>query len=437
MSRPAGLPPRPTPVADTYRPVERDTSSRYPDSRQPDHQAHGRHDDMYQFRGNGYSGHDENRRPTYPPEMPRRYDAPPPPGTVDSYRPESRGFNFNSQPPPGIDLNRMTDAYRPSPNNNRAEYRNGHRDDYNTESRSVVREPRSFQSQTRAERHHQRQRGGAGNRGRFGQRKIFEKTAERAILLSTRQPTPELMAGMAEDDGHTTKYLPVEDLSDSDEADMDVSDSDAEKLDGEAGQPKKKQARTEVRQSSDGDSVPRWSNPDPYSVLPPLDESQRKTKDVVKLIRKARVTVASEEAPKTEATTDDFISFDFGDPDEDDNAPFVAERDTSSLGVAGAPTGPRAFSHRDSFQQTLPPSNVRVKPNNSNVLDTSSDPALGNRKRNIDDEIIGPPRPIKKPGGKGRPPANGKIVPEWTCPPSVNATPWCKDHSQTEKMGQW
>jgi non-canonical poly(A) RNA polymerase PAPD5/7 len=113
---------------------------------------------------------------------------------------------------------------------------------------------------------------------------------------------------MDDDQANAVKYVPIEDVSDSEEAEMDMSDD-------EGAEPKKKQARTQTL-AADGDSVPKWSNPDPYTVLPPLDEAQRKKKDVVKLIRKARVTASTESMTKTEAVSDDFISFDFDDQDD-------------------------------------------------------------------------------------------------------------------------
>jgi non-canonical poly(A) RNA polymerase PAPD5/7 len=414
MSRPAGLPPKPPP-GDSWRPEPpREPQTQFTSGNQKA-ESYRRHDEMYQFRGNDYPNREENRAPTYSYNpSPRRYDAPPGVPTGDSYRP-TNGFNFTSQPPPSIDLSRMSsDTYRPQSITS-----NGHRSDHRYDRANAPTGPGR-----------QRQRGGGTYRGRTP----WVKTADRPMLHTSRQRTPELMPGMIEEKGNIVKYLAVEDLSDSDEADMDVSDDDdSENGESEAPvQPKKKQARLGVNQSKDGDSVPRWSNPDPYSVLPPTDESQRKTKDVVKLIRKARVVEASEETPKVETEADDFISFDLGD-DEDGHV--SGTDDESGLGVTGAPTGPRAYSHRDSIHQILPPTEVKNKNGISQTIDKSSDPSLGNRKRNFDDEIKGPPLGVKKSGGK-KPPARGMILKEWTCPEGSNPTPWCKiDNSHTTNMG--
>jgi non-canonical poly(A) RNA polymerase PAPD5/7 len=99
-----------------------------------------------------------------------------------------------------------------------------------------------------------------------------------------------------------------DDMSDDDETDMEV-ETDNSDSEGNA-----KAARTQVNRA-DGDSVPKWSNPDPYTVLPPPEETTGKKTDFVKLIRKAK----NQEAEKalghnSVAANDDFISF--GDEDD-------------------------------------------------------------------------------------------------------------------------
>jgi non-canonical poly(A) RNA polymerase PAPD5/7 len=204
------------------------------------------------------------------------------------------------------------------------------------------------------------------------------------------------MPGMEETEGTIPKYMALEDLSDSDEAEMDVSDDEGDKSDHEEEeQPKKKQVRTEAKVSADGDSVPRWSNPDPYTALPPPDESSHKKKDVVKLIRKARVTASLNEATKSAAETDDFISFDFGNDNiagADEHA--ATSDDESVVEVPGASTGPRNgtrnYSHRE---EVLGPRDaarsleLTTPTGKSRAIDTSTDPDLGNRKRTHDDKI--------------------------------------------------
>jgi non-canonical poly(A) RNA polymerase PAPD5/7 len=104
-------------------------------------------------------------------------------------------------------------------------------------------------------------------------------------------------------------YRAYMELSDSDEADMDISGSDG---DG----PSAKRARTVETKAPAADSVPKWSNPDPYTALPPPGASQSKKKDVVQLIRKSRVQ--AEESKKTDIPEKaaEYISCDFSDDEE-------------------------------------------------------------------------------------------------------------------------
>jgi non-canonical poly(A) RNA polymerase PAPD5/7 len=330
----------------------------------------------------------------------------------DSYRPGGNGgndFTFRYDAPPGVDFS-QGDKYRP-------------RED---------RRPRPRDARRNA----------PGGRGRGGYRgRGPTKAADRPMLNSNRAPTPDLMPGMDEEDKSGVKFRAIEDMSDSDETDMDVSSDDEEKEE----QPRKKQARTEAKKD-DGDSVPRWSNPDPYTALPPPDESQRKKKDVVKLIRKARVVPAADDAPKPEAAADDFISFDFGDDimGEEDDATYE-----DGVGVPGAPTGPR-FSHRDHIQaqlpSTKPPHNTEYDSPTEDVQktpvsnDQSRDSALGSRKRNANDEIkrdepLKPPPFIAK-FRSSKQPVGGNINREWRVTATCDPTPWCQvDHSATENMG--
>lgn len=375
----------------------------------------------------------------------------------DIYRPPEGNFSFRAEAPASIDF-RSADTQRP---------------------RSPIRQ-REYQPNNSSYRGNNnfRQRGGHGYRGRGGPR----LASERAFLQGNRAPTPELMAGMEEDVSHGARYIPIEDVSDSSEAEMDLSDDEGEQDDG---QPKKKQARID-KKAADGDSAPRWSNPDPYTVLPPPDETQRKKKDVVKLIRKARVEAASTSTPKVGGHADDFISFDFGDePEEEtDDEEQVMQSKPRRIGVDGAPTGPRQQTQRsksqiDGYGRTISsdiPNSVDLIPekqqaiqgrkrngndgsqklatsNLANTIDLTTEPSLGSRKRTIRDEIKETPTlrdairrnpavniaPKIHKSLKGKPsPVGGEIVRDWAPRQGSPQTPWMDiDHSDTAKMGVW
>jgi non-canonical poly(A) RNA polymerase PAPD5/7 len=301
----------------------------------------------------------------------------------------------------------MGDSYRPSPpkseqSDHRQEYANG-----------------GTVGQT-GERYQLRNRRGQ----RRAQGTFLSRAAERPFLRTHRSPTPELMPGMEEDDKMGIKFRAIDDMSDSDEAEMDLSsDEGQQRSDGD--QPKKKQARTDLDASKDGESIPKWSNPDPYTALPPVDDSQRKKLDVVKLIRKARMTNSSDSTPKPNAIADDFISFDFDDEVK------TNDKELTGQGMPGAPTGPRAkLTPQEPWKKS--------KNNNQIKLDTPSNPALGNRKRNINDEIKDEALSLKKTRKEQAKGANGDILPKWRVDTGQNATPWYKvDHAATLNMGHW
>lgn len=381
---------------------------------------------------------------------------------MSSYRPPQGDFTFRNDAPGSIIENSRNMQNRPPQPARSQNHASGRRGGYN-----------------QRDSHYAPSRGRGNFRGRGG---ISHKAADRPMLQSNREPTPELMEGMDNDDNEAMRYRSVELLSDSGEADMDLSSESGEPASGigqGSEQPRKKQARTSYN-AADGDSVPRWSNPDPYTALPPPDESQRKKKDVVKLIRKSRVVSSTEDVPKPEAAADDFISFDLedeGDGDESINSHQSAESHTAhdyGNGMPGAPSGPRdptsgqrnpsnSFSHRDSHQQRMAVESGSFSAlKNKTVsevrldLEKTSDPALGSRKRTADDEIKydrsqedeapnGRPQRQVRQARNGRKtlkqPVAGEVTSTWLIRDSatqLTSSPWCDiDHSRTPNMGLW
>ncbi|PWY69566.1 putative topoisomerase family protein TRF4 [Aspergillus heteromorphus CBS 117.55] len=217
-------------------------------------------------------------------------------------------------------------------------------------------------------------------------------TSERPLLRSRREVTPDqLRAPGSTDEKPALKFARLENLSDSEEADMDVSSADED----EAAHPRKKRA---VDTNGTGTAtaapapapapIPKWSNPDPYTALPPPDETTSKRVDVVKLIRKARIAAtAAQPAEDPVKSNEDFISLS-GMVDDDDDKQNPPD---------GAPTGPRRqMDGRDS--------------------------AFGSRKRTYDDEIKGTSKKTGKPLSKYY--DDGSIIDEWRARPSENGTPW-------------
>jgi hypothetical protein len=146
----------------------------------------------------------------------------------------------------------------------------------------------------------------------------FPQTHDRPIMRALREGegerTPERLDGMAEAPNRFHVLEGALDLDDHASSDS-VEDTEME--------PSKK--RQKVDDDVKATQVPKWSNPDPYTVLPPADESRAKRLDVVKLIRNSKLTPsAGDSATSQNAIVEnaDFVSLDFGsreDPKEDEN----------------------------------------------------------------------------------------------------------------------
>lgn len=171
----------------------------------------------------------------------------------------------------------------------------------------------------------------------------FRKAAphQRALLQQRDEASPERIMGVS--DG-PNRFLNVDDLSDDEEADMDVESDKSIRGDDEAvGQDgNQKVARTQTISRADGNSVPKWSNPDPYTVLPPPEETTGKKTDFVKLIRKAKNQAAEKAAGHNAvAANDDFISFGDDAADEKSESQVIEDdKPTSRRRQANASSQP-------------------------------------------------------------------------------------------------
>lgn len=382
--------------------------------------------------------------PPLPPGPPPTYD---PYRVVDSYRPPQSDFAFrNSNSVPRFPSEQ--DHLRPTRSreyarqeNDRAQMRNHHKDNTNL---NQARRGNNY-------KHRQNQRTAPANRP--------------LLRHHDEGNSSEQMLGMA----NGQKFLAADDISDSDEEQMDESDSDqgqaksdgtlpiAESV-GHGGvstvedsmePPAKRRALTTKSDTvQDKASEPKWSNPDPYTVLPPVDEASRKKKDVVKLIRKARKETEGMSTEHNQvAANDDFISFGMED-DEEISPANVDVRDGFGGGVPGPPTGPREFSHLHNLHgqkapgasavpintasadkagpegrhaHTVPkvPEEVVLDVGRSKIQNTSSycgDENLGNRKRTYDDSIKGRRKTFTH--------NNGSILHEWSPAPGMDPIPW-------------
>ncbi|PSK56002.1 hypothetical protein B9Z65_4880 [Elsinoe australis] len=216
-------------------------------------------------------------------------------------------------------------------------------------------------------------RGRNTNRGRFrGGWKKFA-ASDREIFRARRSPTPEQMAGMNNAD---SRFRVLEDLPSDDESDdagfvqldgaadaengteptpATAEDSDDMEMSSEDEHPRAKRARTTVVTNDAEESKPKWSNPDPYTSLPPPgSENAGPKKDVVAMIRKAKVENADRSAEAAQAA--EFISLNFdddGNENEEGERPSSPDQDTRSL-QGRAPNGPRSYDSSRRYDERDP-----------------------------------------------------------------------------------
>ncbi|CAK7203575.1 hypothetical protein SEUCBS139899_006310 [Sporothrix eucalyptigena] len=338
-----------------------------------------------------------------------------------------------------------------------------------------------------------------GNRGRYGGRgghgvnfaDLRFLAANRPILNQSSSAAGSVVQDFVKDNNTGTTYLNLDDLSDSDETEMDMSGDEQGNEETEEGEvaPPRKRVRLATKSA---DEAPKWSNPDPYTVLPPTDTSGVKKKDVVQLIRKARVQ-GEKAAALTSADTEEFIScgFDSSDDesDEEGEASEDAEGGDSDKGKMGfdqigrngriggrdAPANDRAGSAGNTNKPTpassrVPPADAPKGPraqqstasaplasngkNPAHATSASSASASSSfnntsslsvelsttRKRTHDDQLkplLLPDHAILKKATKM--PVGGFILPMWQVKAREPACPWLvEDHdADTSHMGVW
>ena len=199
---------------------------------------------------------------------------------------------------------------------------------------------------------------------------------------------------------------------------MDISDDS--NSDGE--QPAKKRAK--VEEVSKATEAPKWSNPDPYTALPPPDPSNRKKKDVVQLIRKARVEAEESKDDAPAPALDEFISFASSSEESEEEKASEAENRATRR------------ERREEARIRRDEERAQREEEPAQRGDRRSDP-LGSRKRTADDEIKPPPQGFAKKQKAGME-LKGTLSSEWLPSPGQDPCPWATvDHSATTEMGAW
>ncbi|KAK4553616.1 hypothetical protein LTR86_009412 [Recurvomyces mirabilis] len=272
----------------------------------------------------------------------------------------------------------------------------------------------------------------ASTRGR-GRGGFRSKAAHRREILSAsgRETTPEQLEGM---NLHgDTRFHEVastdDDVSDTTEVIDLTGDGDA----GDDGP--RKRTKLDIPAQP---VAPKWSNPDPYTALPPPESLGGPKKDIVQVIRKAKNdALDSAHAKNLVQENVDFISLNF---DDDFNNDEVSD-DSDGMNVdpddASRPSAPAHFSHRPSLHAVIPSAQA-PQPNSSRRRQAPTDsPPLppDDLIMPTEEELVaqylskGSDRKRKRDDSRGR--RKGGIGDDWK-PDRSNSTPWCiSDYSDT------
>lgn len=373
--------------------------------------------------------YERNYRPQqydpYPPPQ-RHYDSRPPPG-ASSYRPPGPPPSFHGQSRDSDrDRGGFTfrgaaggQSYRPeqsftfdapgprAPNGFAPDSAHGTRE-----------RPRRFDRDNGRPRHAARGSGAPRGRGRgFGPKPAHDR-AILSKMAGSRETTPEQFEGMNDGQSH---FKEVADSSEGEDSDDDGP---------------RKRTKVEV---SGAPAAPKWSNPDPYTVLPPPETLGAPKKDIVQTIRKAK----NEQASKVDKVADnsDFISFNFDD-DEDDaemDPPSPPPPATKSPAQSGEPS----FSHRDSFHRktstnTIPQTNGASSASFTPINQRPQAPvSISSDSDDAEASSIVPERVSRPPKRKARDTRQfGDVTEEWQSIDGQPVAPWCtRDHSATADVG--
>lgn len=234
---------------------------------------------------------------------------------------------------------------------------------------------------------------------------------------------------------HQARFMELDSSSEDSDADevIDLTrDSDEEP---NAQQPRKKAKIVHDARSS---AVPKWSNPDPYTVLPPPETLGAPKKDIVQVIRKAKAEPAPQADVKNEAKEGaDFISLD------DELGDDVGSDSDESLmmleSLRNVPTGPSSGLQASTYQvqQATFGANGSLPVLPSALDDTWPPRAPTDFVMPDDDELYAEmasdgsskKRKFADPGER----AAETIVTEWVSDGRSDPTPWCKpDHTFTD-----
>ena len=281
---------------------------------------------------------------------------------------------------------------------------------------------------------------GRGNdsRHRGGYRGRVKKPppSEREILHKTgRASTPEQLFGMNADG--QARFTTIISSSDEDSGSESGEVIDLTNDSDEDGDGPRKRVKTNAPAPVEP-TAPKWSNPEYLTALPPPENLGAPKKDIVRVIRKAKVEAAPKE-DSSNAVKDniDFISFKF---DDDFANSIVIDSDSGGENrpPSNAPLAPAGMKMTGEHVPSTFPPNHSSAPITMHDTVGPPPPPPSDLIMPTDEELIahyGGDSKGKKRKHEMLSKGVGDIVREWQAN-QTNPTPWCTvDHTHTGSVG--
>ena len=264
--------------------------------------------------------------------------------------------------------------------------------------------------------------------------------------------TPEQLHGMNQEG--QSRFMSIELIS-SDEAGSEDGEIDDDIM--SEGEGPRKRVKADVTGPTE-QTAPKWSNPEYFTALPPPESGLAPKKDIVQVIRKAKVESAPHIDTTTNAVTEnaDFISFNMDDDDEMRSEEEDAPSEPSP--PKNAPTGPSNIKREANARPNdddVPKKRRRQFVSPRPMFKSFRLPQINKSKDSTDPPPPPPPTIDQlmtladRMGSKAKPPPAkpkkrkaaeiskglGDVVGEWRCN-ETNPTPWCTvDHTRTANVG--
>jgi len=150
-----------------------------------------------------------------------------------------------------------------------------------------------------------------------------------------------------------------------------------------------KRRKTGSQHSAQEDAAPKWSNPEYFTALPPPETTNGPKKDIVQVIRKAKIDAKAQQATRNAVkSNDDFISFNM-----DEDSPVIELDDSSAASDVESEYAPKVTYQTPQLREGKGGKAVPDTKSHQNDSITAAPQPLSARITKAEDNVGLPPRP--------------------------------------------